>query len=69
MAGTDSDSGAATPPPGGDDGLPCWPTYPRQAQMFPTLTAAEIARIRRFGSLHRYADGEALFETGRQAPG
>ena len=68
MAETDSDSGTVTPPAGADEGLPRWPTYPRHAQMFPTLTAAEIARIRRFGSVHRYADGEALFETGRQAP-
>jgi thioredoxin reductase (NADPH) len=37
----------------------------RYAQMFPVLTAAEIERLRRFGSARRYADGEALFLTGQ----
>src|ERR1700712_1948859 len=41
----------------------------RYEQAFPTLTAAEIARLRRFGDVRRYADGEALFETGKPAPG
>src|SRR5215468_8013765 len=34
-------------------------------QAFPALTDAEIARIRRFGSVHRFADGEPLFEAGK----
>lgn len=42
---------------------------PRHEQMFPTLTAREIDRLRRFGTLHHYRDGEALFETGKPAPG
>ena len=43
--------------------------HPRHEQTFPTLTANEIERLRRFGTVHRYADGELLFETGRPAPG
>ena len=41
----------------------------RYDQTFPVLTAAEIDRMRRFGTLHNYADGEKLFETGQPAPG
>jgi thioredoxin reductase (NADPH) len=41
----------------------------RYDQAFPTLTAPEIARLRRFGNVRRFADGEALFETGKPAPG
>jgi len=41
----------------------------RFEQAFPTLTAAEIARLRRFGHVQRFADGDALFETGKPAPG
>jgi thioredoxin reductase (NADPH) len=43
--------------------------HPRHDQMFPDLTAAEIDRLRRFGSERRYADGETLFEAGKPAPG
>lgn len=39
-------------------------SYARYAQAFPTLTAREIERLRRFGEVRRYADGEALFLTG-----
>jgi thioredoxin reductase (NADPH) len=41
----------------------------RSAQMFPTLTMAEIERMHRFGTIHRYADGERLVETGKPSPG
>jgi thioredoxin reductase (NADPH) len=41
----------------------------RYDQTFPALTAAEIDRMRRFGTLRRYADGEKLFETGKPSPG
>lgn len=41
----------------------------RRAQMFPALSKAEIARMRRFGVVCRYADGERLFETGKPGPG
>jgi thioredoxin reductase (NADPH) len=43
--------------------------FPRYEQTFPTLTSDEIARIRRFGELRRFRDGEALFETGKVGPG
>lgn len=45
------------------------PLYPRQADTFPVLAAAEIDRIRPFGEIRRFAPGEALFETGRPGPG
>ncbi|APR74785.1 Thioredoxin reductase [Minicystis rosea] len=37
----------------------------RFEQAFPALSDAEIARIRRFGSVQRFADGEPLFEAGK----
>ncbi len=40
-------------------------TYARFEQAFPTLTRAEIERLRRFGEVRRFADGELLFETGK----
>src|SRR6266496_7937 len=43
--------------------------FPRLAQTFPELTAPEIARMRRFGELRHYKDGETLFETGKPGPG
>ncbi|WP_322515619.1 FAD-dependent oxidoreductase [Rhodopseudomonas palustris] len=43
--------------------------YPRYDQTFPVLTPAEIERIRRFGEMRRFADGELLFETGKIGPG
>jgi thioredoxin reductase (NADPH) len=42
---------------------------PRREQTFPALTAAEIARMRRFGEIRHYQDGETLFETGKPGPG
>jgi thioredoxin reductase (NADPH) len=41
----------------------------RHEERFPTLTAAEIARMRRFGEVRHYKDGEMLFETGKPGPG
>ncbi|ABD09043.1 cyclic nucleotide-regulated FAD-dependent pyridine nucleotide-disulphide oxidoreductase [Rhodopseudomonas palustris HaA2] len=43
--------------------------YPRYDQTFPVLTPAEIERMRRFGEIRRFADGEMLFETGKIGPG
>src|SRR5215208_5051785 len=43
--------------------------FPRHEQTFPTLTLHEIERMRRFGELRSYKDGEALFETGKVGPG
>ncbi len=43
--------------------------FPRHEQTFPTLTPHEIERMRRFGELRSFSDGEALFETGKPGPG
>src|SRR5712692_1699848 len=43
--------------------------FPRHEQTFPTLTPQEIARMRRFGDLRSYKNGETLFETGKPGPG
>ena len=43
--------------------------FPRYAQTFPTLTPHEIARLRAFGEVRHYRDGEKLFETGKPGPG
>jgi thioredoxin reductase (NADPH) len=43
--------------------------FPRHEQTFPALTPAEIDRMRRFGELRSYSDGELLFETGKPGPG
>src|SRR5271169_1086918 len=42
---------------------------PRYQETFPALTAQEIDRLRRYGSLRKYSDGEKLFETGKIGPG
>jgi thioredoxin reductase (NADPH) len=51
------------------DGGAAHAVFPRHAQTFPTLTLPEIARMRRFGEITTYRDGEALFETGKPGPG
>src|SRR5579863_1131636 len=43
--------------------------FPRYEQTFPTLTAQEIARMRRFGEERKFKDGEVLFETGKVGAG
>src|SRR6202048_4005670 len=48
---------------------PAAAVFPRLEQTFPTLTPQEIARMRRFGELRHYKDGERLFETGKPGPG
>ena len=42
---------------------------PRYEETFPALTAQEIDRLRRYGSLRKYSDGEKLFEAGKISPG
>ena len=44
-------------------------TFVRPEQTFPELTAGEIARMRRFGEIRKYKNGERLFETGKPGPG
>src|SRR5499427_8023102 len=41
----------------------------RRHQMFPLLSNADIARIRRFGSVQRFSAGELLFAAGQASPG
>lgn len=41
----------------------------RGAQMFPTLTEAEIARLQRFGTRRSYAAGDAVVRTGENGHG
>src|SRR5580704_7218991 len=36
----------------------------RRHQMFPTLEATEIERVRRFGEVHSFGNGEALARVG-----
>ena len=43
--------------------------FTRPEQTFPALTSAEIERIRHFGELRTYPDGELLFETAKPGPG
>src|ERR1700749_1126450 len=43
--------------------------FARPEQTFPTLTDAEIARMRRFGELKSFSDGELMFETGKPGRG
>jgi thioredoxin reductase (NADPH) len=52
-----------------DGKAPAAAMFPRHEQTFPALTAPEIARMRRFGELRHYKDGEKLFETGKPGPG
>jgi thioredoxin reductase (NADPH) len=41
----------------------------RRDQMFPTLSACDIERARRFGSVRQYARGDCLFTAGEPGPG
>jgi thioredoxin reductase (NADPH) len=52
-----------------DGRAPLAAAFPRQEQTFPTLTPQEIARMRRFGEVRHYKNGERLFETGKPGPG
>jgi thioredoxin reductase (NADPH) len=52
-----------------DGKVPLAAAFPRHEQTFPALTSQEIARMRRFGELRHYKDGEKLFETGKPGPG
>ena len=45
------------------------PLAERAHQMFPSLSVAEIARMRQFGRSKRFAKGERLFEAGQPGPG
>ncbi len=43
--------------------------FPRFEQTFPSLTSQEIERLRRFGEVRSYRDGEMLFQTGKPSLG
>src|SRR5229473_6471750 len=43
--------------------------FPRYEQTFPALTLQEIDRMRRFGEIRTYKDGERLFEAGKPGRG
>jgi thioredoxin reductase (NADPH) len=51
------------------DGEALMSRFMRPEQTFPTLTPAEVERMRHFGEVRSYADGELLFETGKPGPG
>src|SRR5437763_10099477 len=57
-AGNETNGGAARPR-----------VFARPEQTFPELTAPEIARMRRFGEIRKYSDGERLFGTGKPGAG
>jgi len=50
-------------------GAPQMAFFPRHEQTFPSLTAPEIARMRRFAEIRNFKDGEKLFETGKPGAG
>jgi thioredoxin reductase (NADPH) len=55
-----------------DDAVPQAGTpaaFARYEQTFPTLAAAEVERLKRFGTIKAFTDGEFLFQTGMAAPG
>src|SRR3954468_18796570 len=41
----------------------------RRPQAFPVLPPEDIERMRRFGTLKRYEDGEHVYETGKPTAG
>ena len=41
----------------------------RKAQMFPLLTEAELERVRSFGELTHYEDGDTVVQTGEPGRG
>jgi thioredoxin reductase (NADPH) len=52
-----------------DGGAPPARAFARPEQTFPNLTPQEIARMRRFGELRHFRNGEMLFETGKPGRG
>src|SRR5258708_7354884 len=62
--GVDGANGSKT-----DGGASLAARFPRREQTFAALTPQEIARMRRFGEVRHYKDGERLFETGKPGSG
>jgi thioredoxin reductase (NADPH) len=48
---------------------PIHPALPRFDETFPELKPEEIDRLRRYGTVRRYANGEKLVEAGKVSPG
>jgi len=44
-------------------------TQSRHEQAFPALAPEEVERLRRFGTVHRYRDGDHVVRTGEPSPG
>jgi len=59
----------ATDGRGGSGGGGAPRAFERYEQTFPALTPQEIERMRRFGEIRAFKDGERLFETGKPGPG
>ena len=64
-----TDGGSANGREGGHDGNGVARAFERYDQTFPALTSHEIERMRHFGEIRTYKDGEMLFETGKPGPG
>jgi thioredoxin reductase (NADPH) len=62
--GVDPATGSKT-----NGGAPPARAFARPEQTFPNLTPQEIARMRRFGELRHFKNGEMLFETGKPGRG
>lgn len=60
MADDTTPNSAPSPPPLAES---------RRHQMFPVLSPAEIARIRRFGTVLHFSKGDRLFAAGEPGPG
>lgn len=56
-------------PPAPEDEIPYSSLEHRRHQLFPTLSAAEIASLRRFATPMSFKAGDRIFETGRVALG
>jgi thioredoxin reductase (NADPH) len=41
----------------------------RRVQMYPTMDAHDFAKLKRFGEVRHFADGEAIMQAGQVAPG
>lgn len=65
----EAEDSSLAPEPLADVDAPYSMLESRRHQMFPTLTHAEIERIRRFGTVHQWRAGELLFEIGESGRG
>ncbi|MFP3646143.1 FAD-dependent oxidoreductase [Paraburkholderia sp. SIMBA_054] len=66
-AQTDNDGGDAETESALED--PAVRNHPRYEQMFPSLSNAEIDKLRRFGNVSSHSKGELLYKAGSMHPG